>query len=136
MNYYQDHAMEAMVKGWTRVDMLIALYDRTMAAIRGVQLAEEANDAMMAATQRLEAHRLLLGLHCGLNTDEYPLAADVARLLNFVSRRFDEKNYDEAIRFLEKLHSSFSQIRDEAAQLEQDGKIPPLMDTPGLNTFA
>ena len=134
--HYHNQAMDAMVKGWTRIDMLLALYSRTIATIREAKEAKETDDALLFGTKILDANRFLLGLHCGLNTDEYPLAVDVARLLNFVSMRLSENNFDEAIYFLEKLHASFSQIRDEAAELEQSGKIPKFAEANTLDTTA
>ena len=136
MQSYHDKAMDTMVKGWTRIDMLLALYGRTIASFRAAKSAKESGDIVMLGTKCLEANRLLLGLHSGLNTDEYPIAVNVARLLNFVSLRLEEQNFDEGVYFLEKLQNSFSQVRDEAAELERSGKIPPLVNASSLDTTA
>lgn len=134
--HYHDQAMDTMVKGWTRIDMLIALYDRSISAIEMAQNAKEAGDSIETANRILEANRMILGLHSGLNTDKYPLAVDVARLLNFVTLRLGEQRFDEAIHFLDKLRTSFSQIREEAAALEKTGSIPPLVEANALDTTA
>ncbi len=134
--HYHDQAMDTMVKGWTRIDMLLALYDRTISAIHMAQAAKDSGDSIQLGTRILEANRMILGLHSGLDTDRYPLAVDVARLLNFVTLRLEEQKFDESVHFLKKLRDSFSQIRDEATELEKKGTIPPLVDANSLDTTA
>lgn len=136
MHHYHNRAMDTMVKGWTRIDMLIALYDRTIATVRFAQSAYESGNMNLVANKLLEVNRLMLGLHSGLDTENSEIAQNVGRLLNFVTLRINERNFDEAIRFLDELHASFSTIRDEAAALERSGEIPPLVDTSALNAFA
>ena len=136
MNPYQNIAVETMVNGWTRIDMLLALYDRAISTIRSAQSAKNSNDTALFTTQLIEANKYILALHSGLDTGGDPVAADIARLLNFVMLRMEEKNFDEAIYFLEKLQGTFEQIREEATNLEKSGVIPPLNSQPGLNTVA
>lgn len=136
MQQYYNQTIETMVKGWTRIDMLLALYSRAISAIRAAQAAHASGDDQLLSAKSMEASRFLLGIHSGLNTDEYPIAGEIARLLNFVARRLDEQNYDEAVYFLEKLLNSFEKIRAEAAKLEKDGHIPALMNENGLNKTA
>lgn len=136
MNEYKNYSLETMVNGWTRIDMLLALYDRAIAAIQFAKLAKQSNDSRLMTNQLVEANKFLLGLHSGLDTENDQVAVDVARLLNFVMLRLEEHNFDEAIHFLSKLQSTFEQIRDEASALEKAGKIPPLGQNHGLNTVA
>ena len=133
---YQNYSPENQVNGWTRIDMLLALYDRAISSIRFAQEAEASNDTHLLASNTIEANKYILALHSGLKVHKDPVAENVARLLNFVMQRFAEKNYEESIHFLEKLRSSFAQIREEATELEKAGKIPPLNNEPGLNTVA
>jgi len=83
----------------------------------------------------LESNRLILGLHSGLDSENSEIAKDVGRLLNFVMLRIEQKNFDEAVQFLEKLHGSFSQIREEATELEKLGKIPKIVESTAVNAF-
>ncbi len=136
MPEYPKYSVENMVSGWTRIDMLLALYDRAIASIRFAQAASMGADHATLARQTFEANKYLLALHSGLNTECDPVASDVARLLNFVMLRLEERNFDESVYFLEKLRSSFDQIREEATALEKSGKIPPLNTDRGLNTVA
>lgn len=134
MDAYQNYSLETTVSGWTRIDMLIALYDRSIANIRFAQLAKQSNDTRLMTNKLIETNKFILALHSGLNIEQDRVAVDVARLLNFVMLRLEEQNFEEAIYFLEKLQSTFEQIREEATALEKSGKIPPLNSSRGLNT--
>ena len=136
MYYQNEQVLENMVKGWTRIEMLIALYDRAIMAVEEAQRALDEGDQNLHARCKIEANKFILGLLSGLDSEKCQIAASVQKLLVFVMVRIDERKYDDAIRFLEKLKESFSQIRDEAASLEKSGKIPPLADANVLDTVA
>jgi flagellin-specific chaperone FliS len=125
-----------MVDNWTRIEMLVALYDRAILTIQLAKSAEEQNNPTMVASQLLEANRFMLALHAGLNTENCDIAKDVGRLLNFVMLRLEERNFDEAVYFLKKLQNSFEQIQTDAVAMEKSGQIPPLSANRGLNTIA
>ncbi len=136
MNDYQRHSIEAMINSWTRIEMLVALYDRAIITVQLAKFAEEQKDASMMANKLLEANRFMLALHAGLNTENCDIARDVGRLLNFVMLRLEERNFDEAVYFLKKLQKSFEQIQADAVAMEKSGQIPPLSANRGLNTIA
>ncbi|MFT5301329.1 MAG: flagellar protein FliS [Mariniblastus sp.] len=136
MSEYQAYSIESTVNGWTRIDMLLALYDRAIEAIKNTKIGHEIDDQTLYSTSLLDANKYIFGLHSGLNIEKDPVAENVARLLSFVMLRLEEKQYDESVHFLEKLRDSFNQIRDEATELEKAGKIPPLNSEPGFNTVA
>lgn len=106
--------------------MLLSIYDKAIAAVRGAQAALDADDLGTYAMQVVETQKCILAIHSGLKPDEHDVAFNVARLLNFVLIKIEEKDYAEAARFLELLRSTFAQIYDEAVQLENAGVIPPL----------
>ena len=128
MYYSNGQALENMVKGWTRIDMLLNLYERAIFAVEVAGAAVETDDNACVQSQTLEAQKFVLALHSGLKPDECEVAHSVARLLSFVMLRIEEKNFAEAKRFLQKLHASFSQIRETAVELEAGGVIPPIDD--------
>ena len=132
MSYSNDQTLENMIKGWTRIDMLLALYDRAITAVRLASRAQAANNQPLMQQQVFESHKLILALHSGLEIDESEIAQNVARLLSFIVLRIEQQHFDEAAHFLEKLHSSFSSIREEAASLESIGEISPLQE---LNVY-
>ena len=56
MNPYQNYSVENTVNGWTRIDMLLALYDHAISTISGTQRALNSNnDALFMHC--LPAHR-------------------------------------------------------------------------------
>jgi flagellin-specific chaperone FliS len=123
MNPYYGDALETMIKGWTRIDMLLALYDRTIENVQVAEAAYSANESQTFVDAQIAASQCILGLYEGLDTKEES-AQNVARLLHFVAGRLEEKDFAQAIKFLQRLRDSFAQVRDEANTLEQDGKIP------------
>ena len=136
MKSYSNYSLENQFSGWTRIDMLLALYERAISETMAAKEAKLAGDENRLAQKLIVANRLMLALHGGLKIDEYPLAMDIARLLNFVVFRLEQHNFDEAIHFLEKTKSAYESIRDEAASLEKNGTIPALNKRPGLDAIA
>ena len=136
MNPYQNYSVETMVNSWTRIDMLLALYEQAISTIHGAQLAKNSNNRVLFTNRSIEANKYILALHSGLDTEGNQVALDIARLLNFVMLRLEEQNFDEAIYFLEKLQKTFEQIREEATNLEKTGEIPPINTLRELNTVA
>ena len=120
------YPIETMFGGWTRIDMLLALYDRAIASVRGAQIAEKEGNEALFAEKYLDAQKCVLAIHGGLKPDEHDVAYDIARLLHFILTRITEHNFNEAAHFLEKLRSGFEAIHEEATELERQGKIPPL----------
>lgn len=132
-NPYQ---IQSMFNGWTRVDMLVALYDRAIVSIRQAQEAKQSDDNIVFSEKFIEAQRCVLAIHSGLKPDESPIAHNIARLLHFVSTRLSEHEFEEAAYFLEKIRNSFDAIREEAAALERSGKIPSFELASGINEMA
>lgn len=135
MNSHYGNAKETMIKGWTRIDMLLALYDRTIENIQTAKAAYESGESNLYVDARIAASQCILGLHSGLDTQEES-AQNVARLLHFVAVRLEEDNFDEAILFLRKLRGTFAQIRTEASTLEREGKLPSFEANTSFNKTA
>ena len=136
MAYQSDQVLDNMIKGLSRIDMLLVLYDRTIASLEAAKSAKEASDAKMQQQYGYEANKLIMGIHSGLDTDKYPMAVDVARLLHFIMTRIEQQNFSDAIKFTKQLRESYAQIRDQAVQLESKGEIPPIIQASGVNTIA
>ncbi len=138
MNKSSHYQIQTMFGGWTRVEMLLELYDRAISSVRGAEAAKKANDDKLFAEKFIDSQRCILAIHGGLKPDEYEIAYDIARLLHFVLTRLGEYNFEEAAHFLQKLRDSFETIREEASELEKTGKIPSLeaVQSSGLNAMA
>ncbi|MDA7918322.1 flagellar protein FliS [Mariniblastus sp.] len=136
MAYQSDQVLDNMIKGLSRIDMLLVLYDRAIASLEAAKSAKEASDEKMQQKFGYEANKLIMGIHSGLDTEKYPVAVDVARLLHFIMTRIEQQDFSDAIKFTKQLRESYAQIRDQAVQLESNGEIPPIIQTSGVNTIA
>lgn len=136
MNYQAQDIVKTMVQGWTRIEMLLELYDRTILAVESTKLAFESSDENATAVHRVSANRLLLGLYSGLDVDGCAIAGNVGRLLLFVMTQVAANEFDVAIEYLHRLQSSFAEIKDLAIDLEKKGQIPPVANAKMLDTVA
>ena len=107
MAYQSDQVLDNMIKGLSRIDMLLVLYDRTIASLEAAKSAKEASDAKMQQQYGYEANKLIMGIHSGLDTDKYPMAVDVARLLHFIMTRIEQQDFSDAIKFTKQLNKIF-----------------------------
>ena len=136
MAYQSDHVLDNMIKGLSRIDMLLVLYDRAIASLEAAKSAKESSDQKMQQQYGYEANKLIMGIHSGLDTEKYPVAVDVARLLHFIMNRIEQQDFSDAIKFTKQLRESYAQIREQAVQLENNGEIPPIIQSSGVNTIA
>ncbi len=123
-NLYRTRA----ATGWTRIDMLLAIYDAALRAL------DEALAAMTAQGQaapqvRLKAQQFVLLLLEGIDESAGEPAPSIRRLLLFVLDRMQEgtkSSWHDARKVLALLREAFQQVASEAVRLEQQGAIPPL----------
>lgn len=129
---YKSYSVQNQMSGWTRVDMLIAIYDRTIVAVKVMAEAENSNSKSFLENY-LDVQKCLLTIHAGLKPDDDETAFNVARLIHFVSVLLEKRDYDNAVRILETLRNGFEAVREDATRLELEGKIPPLDLTTSYN---
>ena len=124
----QHYKKQSQSVGWTRVEMLLEVYDHAIAAIEGCQITKEQEDATAFAANYIAAQKALLAIHSALEPDKDEVAFNVARLLHFVVACFDEQSYEQASRVLSRIRSGFAAVADEVNQLERQGMLPPLQE--------
>lgn len=112
--------------GWTRVDILIQLYDRAIEKVSDTKAALEADNNEVYVQSFVDSQKTILAIHSGLKADEHDVAFNVARLLHFVLQCLAEKKFDDAIKVLSELRDGFAAIEEEANELELSGKIPAM----------
>lgn len=124
---YRQH-QEAVA--WTRIDMLLALYDGLIDRLGRALAALESNDSGTAGTLMMRSQTLVMEMLAGVNPEAGdPASKDLIRLYEFVANaiaRADKRHLESAIRVLGTLREGFRGIRAEAVQLERDGVIPSL----------
>jgi flagellar protein FliS len=128
----QQYRRQAVLGGMTRVEMLIALYDRAIHHLERASGAQKAGDFEQAIAAQFEVQKLLFGIFAGLKMEESEVATNIARLLSFAMDCLVNKDYPPAIKVLGNLRDGFLAIKDEANRLEHSGAIPALDQSPAI----
>lgn len=132
MEPVKKYKRQSLFGGWTRVELLLELYDE---AIENIKICQQSSiESQTYANAFLKAQKTILAIHSGLKPDEYEIAFNVARLLHFVLVCLEQKKYDDSLKVLLELQVGFKAIEEEAKKLEAEGKIPPLVNEDSVHT--
>lgn len=118
---------------WTRVDMVVALYDEAIKRIDQALEAIERSDLIASRQHGLRILQLIACLRSGVDAQAGNLPQDILRLYNFIDRCVAEgtrEHLQYARQVIVPLRDSFQEIRDNVAELERAGEIPPLSFAP------
>ena len=114
---------------WTRIDMLLLIYDQAVTALtEGTRLLEN-NRASELPPVSLKAMRSLLMIADGLNLNHGELPAQVMRLVVFSLDQIKTQSpeaWRSAGDVMSKLREGFQEIQEQARQDEYEGRIPAL----------
>jgi hypothetical protein len=114
---------------WTRVDMLIVVYDQAVSALsEGARLLEQNRGAELPAV-KLRAMKTLLAIAEGLNLQRGELPIQVLRLVVFALdqvRIESAEAWRSAESVISTLRAGFLEIQDDARKDEYEGRIPAL----------
>jgi len=134
MNPYHAYQQQAY-SSWLRIDMLLALYDGTIAKLEAAHAALVRKDAR-EARKLLDRGRLMLaGLVSAVDPSRGELATQFLRLYEFANHAIgaaDPRSVAGALKVLRTLREGLEGIRPEAAELERRGQIPPADSQPRL----
>lgn len=115
--------------GWTRIDLLLALYDgaidRLEAALRA--LAQDQDSAAQPLLRRVEL--IVAGMVAGTNPEGDDSSQNLLRLYDYVIRCLraaGPRELHSALSVLRTLREGFQGIREEALRLERTGAVPPV----------
>ena len=115
--------------GWTRIDMLIQVYDMAINAMKnGVEILNGTREGNILEA-RIDAQRKVLLIADGLAVEKGGTAVDVLNLCLFVFDKIpsdDVNDWNSALNILETLKEGFVSIQDEAREAERNGQIPAL----------
>lgn len=115
--------------GWSRIDLLIAIYASAIRDIDAALAAIEAKNEEVSRAKRHHAMRLVLQLHTGLDFEYGELPLKISQLCEFVQHALltaEPERLRAAKRVLITLSEGFEGIRAEAIELEAQGTVPPL----------
>jgi len=119
--------------GWTRIEMLLAIYDETITAIEGG--LEILNQDRMAdyPAQQLRASQLCLLLISGIDPGGSDVSRQIYSLCLFCLNQISQPvagNWTHARDLLMTLRSGFQEIREQGIQMENEGTIARLSSAP------
>jgi flagellin-specific chaperone FliS len=119
----QSHALPG-----TRIDLLLALYDKAVERITAAEEALRTGDRPRALPLIAKAQLIVMELAAGVRTEVDPTTGtNVLRLYEYVTHELAAggiNNLGNALRILTTLREGFRAIRDEAVTLEKTGRIP------------
>ena len=138
MNAHDIYKQQQAV-GWTRIDMLLALYDGAIERTEKARDAIARGDRSAAVAPLLRAQRIVAELFAGLDLGYGELPRDLQRLYVFVLRSITQgtpEHLGAALDVLRTLREGLAGIRSEAVELERSGAIPPADIERGLQATA
>ncbi|MBX9582086.1 MAG: flagellar protein FliS [Gemmataceae bacterium] len=135
MNPYRAYRPQETVAGWTRIEMVLALYDKALDRLDRAAVALRAGD-VPAARPELAKVQLIVGeLAAGVRPDASPeTGANLLRLFEFVADRLRVPAADrvaDARKVLATLREGFEAVREDANRLEKAGQVPAA-EQPGM----
>ena len=116
---------------WTRIEMLLSLYQ---GANEQIELAIQATDSSQlgqAAVHRTRAAALVTAIRSGIDPQHGQLPVSIDQLCEFVQfclAEGDANKMRSALKVMTELQEGFAGIRDDAVRMEQNGEIPGLPD--------
>ena len=129
MENLQNYKKQDMFAGWTRIDMLLRIYDNAIESLTSSERFHSEENVLEYTKSVAASQKAVLAIHAGLKPDEHDVAFNVARLLHFVLQKIESNEFKDAIMVLENLRSGFTQIEEEARILELSGHIPPIQNS-------
>jgi flagellin-specific chaperone FliS len=129
MKAKQKYGSTSVLAGMTRIEMLIALYDRTIMHCESLDRDCQSGNQSGATFHEFKAQKMICGIHAGIDQDGSELADNLNRILEFCQSQIAKRQPEAAIRSLRILRDAWEQIADEANQLESSGVIPSIVTT-------
>ena len=112
---------------WTRMDMLLALYDGALARLDKAAQALTNGDIPVATPYLSKAQLLVNELAAGVRVDvDEEMGTNVLRLYEFVVNEIRTPrmaNVRNAVKILTTLREGFEAVREEANRMERAGEL-------------
>ncbi len=138
MNPYQIYQQQ-QTASTTRIDLLVALYDKAIRHLTQAQEAIERQEASTATSLLLKAQVIVYALASGVDPDHDEASHNMLRLYEFVLHCLgfcEIEKVKDALSVLMILREGLEEIQPKARTLELSGKIPPIKSGPALRVRA
>ncbi|MFM8273117.1 MAG: flagellar export chaperone FliS [Gemmata sp.] len=127
MNAYQKYRKDEPT-GWSRIDLLLALYDKALERLDRAEAALAAGDPGTALPQLSKTQLIVTELASGVRVEVNPEAnTNMLRLYEYVVSEITQATpaaIENARKVLRTLREGFEAVRHEANQLERTGRLP------------
>jgi flagellar protein FliS len=139
MNPYRTYRRPEPSTGWTRIDVLLALFDGALDRLDRADRALQSGDRAAALGALVKSQLIVAELAAGVRREgNDAVGPNLLRLYEFVSHQLREPARDRiaaARRVLVMLREGFQAVRTEAVELERNGLVPAA-EVPLLMTTA
>lgn len=129
MSRSANYKSRNILAGMTRIEMLIALYDRAIMHAESMAIEQRSGNQNGIAQHKFKAQKMLHGIFAGINQDGSDLSENLSRLLDFCQHQIAIDQPEPAVHSLCILRDAWEQLREEANQLESTGAIPSIVMT-------
>ena len=126
MNPYSTY-MQQQTVGWTRIDLLLALYNGAIERLTKAREELERGDALAATSLLVRAQLIVAELAAGIDLRHGELPRNLLRLYTFAAQRIQlgkTENIDEVLRILNILREGMQGIRGEAYSSNGTARFP------------
>jgi flagellin-specific chaperone FliS len=128
MNPYQKYRRQEEDAGWTRMDLLIALYDKAIERLDKAEIALRAGDKLTAVPLLAKTQLIVAELAAGVRIDVNPEnGTNMLRLYEYVTTQMSLVTVDSiqnSRKVMQTLRDGFESVRAEANELERTGRLP------------
>ena len=130
MNPYQKYRQQDEAANWTRMDLLLALYDKAVERLDRAEASLRAGDSTTAIPQIAKTQLIVSELASGVRVEVNPDAnTNMLRLYEYVTTELTHASVEgiaNARKILRTLREGFEAVRAEANELERAGKVPSI----------
>ena len=116
--------------GWTRIDLLLALYDKALERLDRAEAALNAGDSTGAVALLLKTQQIIMALAEGVRVEVNPeVNTNILRLYEYAMHETARASVEAVAnvrKVLRTLREGFEAIRAEANAMERDGRIAPM----------
>jgi len=122
----RDAYRQSYSPGWTRVDMLLALFDGALERLEMAAASIRAGDHATGTRLLTRAQLIVCELAGGIDP-HYAHATEFGRMYGLASRAIAEntpEGAEAAARVLRAMRQTVAPLREEAARLEREGALP------------
>jgi flagellin-specific chaperone FliS len=136
MSQIDTYKKQAIATNWTRVEMLVFIYDRLIASLEACEIGRDAGDERTVTMNQLEAFKAIAALESGLRPEEDDVAANIARLLHFVVGEIENQNFSSSIIAIRPIRDGFAAVQEQVNQMEANGEIQPVPEDDTFKSMA